>query len=84
MPSQQSTRSAVSDGVITARVKAALNRGSLTAPFDIHVDTLANVVKLSGFVETTIARDEALQLARSVEGVQQVDDLLDVRRLVRS
>ena len=71
MASQQSTRAAVSDGVITARVKAALHQDPLTAAFDIHVDTLAHVVELRGFVETTVVRDEALQVARNIEGVEQ-------------
>ena len=84
MASQQSTRAAVSDGVITARVKAALNLDPLTAAFDIHVDTLAHVVELRGFVETTQVRDEALEVARSIEGVQEVNDALDIRLLRRT
>jgi hyperosmotically inducible periplasmic protein len=84
MASQQSTRAAVSDGVITARVRAALHEDPLTAEFDIQVDTLAHVVKLTGFVETTVVRDEALQVAWSVEGVEQVNDVLDIRLLRRT
>jgi len=84
MASQQSTRAAVSDGVITARVKAALHQDPLTAAFDIHVDTLAHVVELRGFVETTVVRDEALQVARNIEGVEQVNDALDIRLLRRT
>jgi hyperosmotically inducible periplasmic protein len=84
MARQQSTRAAVSDGIITARVKAALHRDPTTAAFDIHVDTLANVVELRGFVETTLVRDEALEVARSVEGVEQVKDALDIRLLRRT
>jgi hyperosmotically inducible protein len=84
MASQQSTRSAINDGVITARVKAALHLDPLTAEFDIHVDTLANIVELRGFVETTQVRDEALEVARSIEGVQEVHDALDIRLLRRT
>jgi hyperosmotically inducible periplasmic protein len=79
MARQQSTREAINDGVITAKVKAALNAGEL-ADYDIHVETVASVVRLTGFVETRIVRDEALQRTRSVQGVQDVDDELDIRR----
>jgi len=79
MPRQQSTREAINDGVIAARVKAALLVDPLTVPYDIHVETLAGVVDLSGFVETALARDTALQLAQEIEGVQQVNDSLDIR-----
>jgi osmotically-inducible protein OsmY len=81
MVRQQSTRAAITDGVITSKIKAALTIQPMTATFDIHVDTVASVVELSGFVETTEARDEALQVARDVEGVLIVNDSLDVRRI---
>ena len=51
----------------------------LTVPYDIHVETLAGIVELSGFVETTRVRDAALQLAQKIEGVQRVRDSLDIR-----
>jgi hyperosmotically inducible periplasmic protein len=79
MPKQQSTREAITDGVIAARVKAALLVDPITIDSEIHVETLAGVVQLTGFVETTIVRDAALQLAQNVEGVRQVNDSLDIR-----
>lgn len=79
MPTQQSTQEAISDGVIAARVKAALLLDPLTVSYDIHVETLAGIVELSGFVETPLVRDAALQLARKIEGVQRVNDSLDIR-----
>ena len=76
---QQPTRAAISDGVITSRVKAALNSDPVTAGSGIQVETVACVVELSGFVETMVIRDEALQVARDAEGVLMVSDSLDVR-----
>lgn len=76
---QQSTREAISDGVITARVRAALAHDPITATYDIHVETLAGVVQLTGFVETTSIRIVASRLAKYVDGVLQVDDSLDCR-----
>ena len=78
-PAQQPTREAISDGVITARVRAALAHDPVTANYDIHVDTQAGVVHLTGFVETTSIRIVASRLAKYVDGVQQVDDSLDCR-----
>jgi osmotically-inducible protein OsmY len=78
-PHQQSTREAIADGVIAAKVKAALTTDPMTAPYEIHVDTQAGIVELTGFVETTGVRIVALQLVRNVAGVQQVHDSLDTR-----
>jgi len=78
-PHQQSTREAIVDGVIAAKVKAALIADPITAPYEIHVDTQAGIVELTGFVETTGVRIVAVQLVRNVAGVQQVHDSLDTR-----
>ena len=78
-PHQQSTREAIVDGVIAAKVKAALTADPTTAPYEIHVDTQAGVVELTGFVETTDVRIVALRLVRNVAGVRQVHDSLDTR-----
>jgi osmotically-inducible protein OsmY len=79
MGMQQSTRQAIADGVITAKVRAALEEDPVTAHHDISVETLAGIVALSGFVETDIVRVEALQVTAHVRGVLRVTNLLDVR-----
>lgn len=79
MSTQQSTREAITDGVITAKVRAALGEDPITASYDIRVETLAGIVELSGFVGTHIARIEALHVTEHVHGVLRVEDLLDVR-----
>jgi hyperosmotically inducible protein len=78
---QQSTRGAITDGVITAKVRAALGEDPITGSYDICVETLAGIVELTGFVETEIVRIEALHVAEHVHGVLRVQDLLDVRSL---
>jgi len=78
---QQSTREAITDGVITAKVRAALDEDPITASYDICVATLAGVVELSGFVGTDIVRTEALHVTEHVHGVLRVENSLDVRRL---
>lgn len=79
MSRQQSTREAITDGVITARVKVALAEDPITASYEIRVETLSGIVELTGFVETTIVRVEALHVAGLIRGVQRVRNSLDVR-----
>jgi osmotically-inducible protein OsmY len=79
-PTQQSAEQAVDDGVVTAKVKAALVSDPVTKAHQINVETFQGTVQLSGFVETDEARTRALQLARDVQGVRKVKDAMEVRR----
>jgi hyperosmotically inducible protein len=79
MGTQQSTREAITDGVITAKVRAALGEDPITATYDICVQTQAGIVELTGFVDTQIVRIEALHVTRHIHGVLRVEDQLDVR-----
>jgi osmotically-inducible protein OsmY len=79
-PTQQPTGQAIDDGVVTAKVKAALIEDPVTKVHQINVETFKGQVQLSGFVETDEARTRALQLARDVEGVKQVKDAMQVRK----
>src|SRR4030095_2166579 len=78
-PTQQPAGEAVDDGVVTAKVKAALVADPVTKAHQINVETFKGTVQLSGFVETAEARTRALQLARDVEGVRKVKDAMEVR-----
>jgi osmotically-inducible protein OsmY len=80
MMKQQSTRAAISDGLIMAKVRAALAADPITAEYSISVDAIEGIVQLAGFVETATVRAEALQVARCVDGVLRVQDSLDLRR----
>lgn len=77
----QFTREAITDGVITARVRAALADDPITATYDICVETMAGVVELTGYVDTTSVSVEAIFVAKRVDGVLQVQDSLDLRSL---
>jgi osmotically-inducible protein OsmY len=79
-PTQQSTGEAIDDGVVTAKVKAALIEDPVTKAHQINVETFKGQVQLSGFVESDEARARALQLAREVEGVKKVKDSMEVRK----
>jgi hyperosmotically inducible periplasmic protein len=80
MIKQQSTREAINDGLITAKVRAALAADPIPADYEINVESFEGVVELTGFADTATVRAEALQLAQHIEGVQRVQDSLDLRR----
>jgi hyperosmotically inducible protein len=80
MPKQQSSRGAISDGLIMARVRAALAADPITMDYEIKVESFDGVVELTGFADTATVRAEALQVAQHVEGVLRVRDSLDLRR----
>nr|WP_318383095.1 molecular chaperone OsmY [uncultured Enterobacter sp.] len=67
------------DSAITAKVKAALVDHESIKSTDISVKTEKAVVTLSGFVESQAQAEEAVKVAKQVEGVSSVSDKLHVR-----
>ena len=67
------------DSTITAKVKAALVDHESIKSTDISVKTEQKVVTLSGFVESQAQAEEAVKVAKEVEGVTSVSDKLHVR-----
>lgn len=67
------------DSTITAKVKAALVDHESIKSTDISVKTDQKVVTLSGFVESQAQAEEAVKVAKAVEGVTSVSDKLHVR-----
>lgn len=76
---QASTGEYVDDSVITTKVKSLLAEDDFLKSFQISVETYKGVVQLSGFVNTQAAVDKAGQIARSVKGVQSVQNDLIVK-----
>jgi hyperosmotically inducible periplasmic protein len=76
---ERSTGEVVDDGVITAKVKAALIDDPVTKARQINVDTRQGVVQLQGFVDTNDEKMKATEVARSVSGVQSVLNDLEVK-----
>lgn len=67
------------DSTITAKVKAALVDHESIKSTDISVKTDQKVVTLSGFVESQAQAEEAVNVAKGVDGVASVSDKLHVR-----
>lgn len=67
------------DSVITTKVKADIFRDPDLKAMAIHVETEKGVVMLSGFVDSKADADKAVRVARSVEGVTDVQSAIKVK-----
>jgi hyperosmotically inducible protein len=64
------------DSGITSAVKSKLSADDTVKAYRIDVDTKDRVVTLRGEVDSAAARDRAVQLARSTDGVRDVVDVM--------
>ena len=69
----------MSEAGTTAKVNAALIGDPELSALKINVDTHGNVVTLNGEAPNQAAKDRAEDLAKAVEGVQSVNNLLTVK-----
>jgi hypothetical protein len=69
----------LSDGVLTAKVKAALLKDLRLTGFEIDVQTQEGIVRLSGSVDSKEQVMRAAEIAAGVEGVIAVNNSLDVK-----
>lgn len=70
---------AMSDSVITGKVKAALLADKDIKGTDIKVETNQGIVTLNGTVNSRAQIDKAESLTRAVEGVQTIDNRLNIK-----
>jgi hyperosmotically inducible protein len=70
----------VDDGILTGKVKSALIQDPSVKALDIAVATSKGQVQLSGFVDNQAQIDQAIQVAKSVEGVTNVDNKMSVKK----
>jgi hyperosmotically inducible protein len=68
----------IDDTTITTRVKTSMLNDPAVGGLGIDVDTYKGVVTRSGRVKSPSERDQALSLARRVDGVTEVKDALQV------
>lgn len=68
----------IDDRTITASVKSRLAADTYVSGFDITVATERGAVKLTGTVPSSVARDQAMRIARRVDGVSSVVDNITV------
>lgn len=72
---QESTGEYVDSATISTQVKSKLaTQGGVTLANQVKVETVKNVVQLSGFVKSEADRAKAEQIAWSVNGVRSVEN----------
>lgn len=72
------TKRAVKDTAITAKVKTALHENKDTNGADIHVDTVAGVVTLSGSAPSAMVSQRAEEVAQQTKGVRSVKNIITI------
>ncbi|MBX9963730.1 MAG: BON domain-containing protein [Burkholderiales bacterium] len=77
-PSGSSTAVALEDTAITAKVKAALAMADDLKDSRISVETVSGRVILTGKLPTESQQRRAIEVARAVDGVQDVENRLTV------
>ncbi len=70
---------AQTDSGITTKIKADMAQDDIVKANDINVTTQDHVVTLSGTVDSSLAKEQALRIARASKGVTDVVDDLRVR-----
>lgn len=78
-PSNRTAGEVVDDAMITGKVKAALIGDSRTKAYEINVETKQGIVELGGFVDSAQAKSAATDVARTVSGVKQVRNDLELK-----
>lgn len=74
-----SASAAIDEAGITAKVKAGLVKDSELSALQINVDTKGNAVTLQGEAPTAAAKQRAEDIAKAVEGVGMVNNMLTVK-----
>lgn len=76
---RRSTGAYIDDSVVTAKVKTALIENPTTKAYQIDVETNEGVVLLNGFVDTSESRSTATTVAKTVQGVREVRNNLEIK-----
>jgi hyperosmotically inducible protein len=78
-PAGRSAGEFVDDATITTKVKAKLFNDSVMRGFAVSVKTFEGEVTLTGGVDTTEQKERASEIARSVMGVRNVNNLIKLK-----
>jgi hyperosmotically inducible protein len=76
---ERSTGESIDDTATTGRVKAALHKDVIYKYPDVEVHTFKGTTQLSGFVGTMEQKSKAASIARTVEGVKDVQNNISVK-----
>ncbi|MDY0222567.1 MAG: BON domain-containing protein [Desulfobacterium sp.] len=76
---KESTGEYVDNAVLTSKVKAAIFNDPMLKVLQINVESFKGVVQLSGFVDSKKASNRAVEIARTVTGVESVKNDMIVK-----
>jgi hypothetical protein len=76
---QESTGEYLDDSAITAKVKSAFMADREVSALNIKVETNNGVVQLSGFASSRQEIDQAIKLARNIQGVKSVENNIQLK-----
>ena len=76
---QEGTGEYVDDTVITTKVKAAILGDASLKSAEINVETFKGIVQLSGFVNSQADINKAVELTRSIKGVNSVKNSMRLK-----
>lgn len=76
---KQTVGNKIDDSVITAGIKTAMLQDAQMKSMDVAVVTRKGEVQLSGFVDSELQATHAIEVAKSVSGVQSVINNLKVK-----
>jgi hyperosmotically inducible protein len=79
-PPQATTGQVIDDATVTATVKAKLIDDTSTKAHEINVETQNGIVQLTGFADSMASKSRAAELARSVDGVADVKNDIQIRQ----
>ncbi len=79
-PAGRTPGQVVDDSTITTKVKAKLFEDGVMKGMAISVDTFEGQVTLTGAVDAPEQKERATELARSVNGVKKVNNLLNIKK----
>lgn len=74
----KTAQEALSDGALTAKIKAKMALDDTVKALNLNVDTVDGVVTVSGKVRSNAERERALALAHETNGVRKVVDKITV------
>jgi osmotically-inducible protein OsmY len=74
-----STGEYIDDRAISTKVKTALHTDDEVSGFQVNVETFKGTVQLSGFVDNAAQAEKAEEIARSVDGVEDVINNITVK-----
>lgn len=77
---KQTVGNKIDDSIITGNVKAAMLKDPLMKSLEVSVVTRKGVVQLSGFVDSDLQLQHAMEVAKGVEGVTDVINSMGVKK----